>query len=932
MSYLKTYNEKMMPNGVINSDSLGNYTKPESGIPKSDLSEEVQETLNSVEQKQETLVSGENIKTINNESILGEGNIAITAQTYVIDNTPEADSNNLVKSSGVAREIVWDVTARNSNATFASLSALLSDANLATLIPTTIRRGGMQIRFVHSNDNNYVQFRYTKSDASTAATFTNTANWQGVDDTPTVGSQNLVISGGVESLSAQLSKFVKESLALDSSEEEDITSEYSDSLMSYATTEMVLKSTETSYKMYLYNLLPGNIYKVHRQNSEPGSVMVMFAELQSPSDLEVGKPIFNPYYGNSLAVGDDVFYVVTRNTYLVVLGSDTNAERYSKVYKESIIPTQNLLDLIETNSDNIQANAEDIDQISTKVDSMNPDETFSVENDGQNISAYINAVSKLLTSSSSKKVWAYPLDGISGVISVYSPLHSQNRYISRWGLAANRMQMNGEFIAVSSAATETTGKTEEINLSNYPTAKYVYVCYDHNESGVPSVTYKKGKLEVVIEQIESMRDVEIVMPDKIDAVVGDTLQLFYRGMILAVNPYNYDIVVDCGKGQQLPRYFTYTPNVSDVGTRSFRLMVKDVGGEMLADKTISLVTKDVPSSPSSQKNVVIFGASTTVNGEWAAEAYRRLTGSGGSPTGLALNNISFCGALTKNGAGYFGVGGWDWSEYVTAGRSAYRFQVTGVTSLSPGAVYSNNGYNFTLLEVNVTGSSGNILMYYTQTGAAPTSSGTLTKVSGNGDETITFTSYASDSANPLWDYTNNKMTFVPYANTYCDGQIDYVITLLGTNGLTVDQSDFSAKIANAKTFADTLHSEFPNAKMIILGSQVPSCHGGLGYNYGAVANSFSNRLGLMRSQFGLRKAYQDMANEDGYSSFVKYVDLASQFDSDYNYPFYQFNVNTRNTEKERIDNNGVHPAECGYMQIADAVYRVLCNEISVLNT
>lgn len=178
MSYLKTYNEKMMPNGVINSDSLGNYTKPESGIPKSDLSEEVQETLNSVEQKQETLVSGENIKTINNESILGGGNIAITAQTYVIDNTPAADSDNLVKSGGVAREIVWDVTARNSNATFASLSALLSDANLATLIPTTIRRGGMQIRFVHSNDNKYVQYMYKVTDAATVATFTNVDNWE----------------------------------------------------------------------------------------------------------------------------------------------------------------------------------------------------------------------------------------------------------------------------------------------------------------------------------------------------------------------------------------------------------------------------------------------------------------------------------------------------------------------------------------------------------------------------------------------------------------------------------------------------------------------------------------------------------------------------------------------------------------------------------
>ena len=192
MSYLKTYNEKMMPNGVINSDSLGNYTKPESGIPKSDLSEDVQETLESVPQKQEALVSGENIKTINGEDILGEGDLLVSAQTYTIDNAPTAGSNNLVKSGGVASEIVWDVTARNSNAKFASLSALLNDANLATLIPTTIRRGGMQIRFVHSDDNKYVQYRLMATSFSTTP-----SDWQGVDAEPTAGSKNLVESGGV---------------------------------------------------------------------------------------------------------------------------------------------------------------------------------------------------------------------------------------------------------------------------------------------------------------------------------------------------------------------------------------------------------------------------------------------------------------------------------------------------------------------------------------------------------------------------------------------------------------------------------------------------------------------------------------------------------------------------------------------------------------
>lgn len=92
---------------------------------------------------------------------------------------------------------VYDVSSHNDGAVFESLSTLLGSANLSTLIPTSVRRGGMSIRFVQSSDNKYVQYRYMGT-VTTAATFTNVANWQGVDDEPTAESNNLVKSGGVK--------------------------------------------------------------------------------------------------------------------------------------------------------------------------------------------------------------------------------------------------------------------------------------------------------------------------------------------------------------------------------------------------------------------------------------------------------------------------------------------------------------------------------------------------------------------------------------------------------------------------------------------------------------------------------------------------------------------------------------------------------------
>lgn len=93
---------------------------------------------------------------------------------------------------GIVDNGAYDVTVHNSNATFASLQALLNSENLSTLIPTDVRKGGMSIKFVQSSDNQYVQFFCTADEFTTDVT-----KWQGVDVVPNRFSNNLVESSGV---------------------------------------------------------------------------------------------------------------------------------------------------------------------------------------------------------------------------------------------------------------------------------------------------------------------------------------------------------------------------------------------------------------------------------------------------------------------------------------------------------------------------------------------------------------------------------------------------------------------------------------------------------------------------------------------------------------------------------------------------------------
>lgn len=113
--------------------------------------------------------------------------LSTTLASYYNKNDVDGLLANTVAESGV-----YDVTANNNNAKFASLSALLSSENLNTYLPSAKRKGGMNIKFVLSSDNKYVQYRLMADSFST-----NEADWQGVDNVPTANSKNLVTSGGV---------------------------------------------------------------------------------------------------------------------------------------------------------------------------------------------------------------------------------------------------------------------------------------------------------------------------------------------------------------------------------------------------------------------------------------------------------------------------------------------------------------------------------------------------------------------------------------------------------------------------------------------------------------------------------------------------------------------------------------------------------------
>ena len=400
--------------------------------------------------------------------------------------------------------------------------------------------------------------------------------------------------------------------------------------------------------------------------------------------------------------------------------------------------------------------------------------------------------------------------------------------------------------AVNGSLLESASKM--INVSGSP-CRYLYAKLGTVENML--VPKENLSTSVTVEK----KNINVFLPDEYDIAVNDNFQLFYRGVVQAVNPYNYSIVVTCTKGKAFPRYFEWTPTEEEVGTYLLKLEVLDDNGELLGSDTTKL-NVHAPSSTGEMKNVLCIGDSLTAGGNWTREARRRFTETGGTPEGLGYNYLNFIGTNVRTAYGSSianeGYAGWTWARF-----------------------------------------------------------------------------FGTDS--PFYNEATGDISFKKYCEKNDFDGIDIVYILLTWNGQgTAYKTDYAldkGHFAYATRMIDKIHEEYPDAIIRCLGVQIPSQNGGMGASYGATGG-YSEDYGMLVTAMNYNATLEDFCQQEKYKNFVKYVDVAGQFDTDYNMPSEQRPVNNRATETETVGTNGVHPTVNGYYQIADAVYRSLCEIFS----
>ena len=145
-----------------------------------------------------------------------------------------------------------------------------------------------------------------------------------------------------------------------------------------------------------------------------------------------------------------------------------------------------------------------------------------------------------------------------------------------------------------------------------------------------------GNIEII-----GGESVSLQLPTQIEAVVGDTIQIFYQAMLSTPNYDNYHFVgkssVSPTESKSLPRYFETTATTA--GDRLLTFYVLGSNYEILDEKTTVLKVLPPVSSPANLVSVWNIGDSFINNPTSNDELERRLTGTGGTPVGNEFTNI-----------------------------------------------------------------------------------------------------------------------------------------------------------------------------------------------------------------------------------------------------------------------------------------------------
>ena len=407
---------------------------------------------------------------------------------------------------------------------------------------------------------------------------------------------------------------------------------------------------------------------------------------------------------------------------------------------------------------------------------------------------------------------------------------------------------------------------------------------------VPS-TYYPYQLTVPIEYLPSNitnvnQKPELVLPSKMYFLKDKAFILYYDNIFLKPHKRNLQTIMTANSlGTSRDTVFAGTPTITDTGSITVQQVLENLEQ---ANDSLEFEILDPTTKSGQTINVLCVGDSFTDIGTWVNEVYQQLTDNGmtcnliGTSRGGNSQNDNYrheglSGGtlngflLTNAGAGVIvDVTGLTEVINTTYGGTTYQDE-NGVTWNARGYKVDSSGIGKLMLGISKTVSDT-----YEETTNFP-ASGNLTKITGDGPETLAYTNKREAYFNPFWNPTKKELDFSYYIDLWGYNNPDLLILQFTWNdlGLWTTSSNITTFINGIKTVIDTFHAEYPSAKVIFSiepqGSMLPSGFDIDGKNYTVL--NFAKKLletfednSSYNTWFRISPSYAGVDRINGYGS------------------------------------------------------------------
>ncbi|MBQ9337318.1 MAG: SGNH/GDSL hydrolase family protein [Lentisphaeria bacterium] len=157
--------------------------------------------------------------------------------------------------------------------------------------------------------------------------------------------------------------------------------------------------------------------------------------------------------------------------------------------------------------------------------------------------------------------------------------------------------------------------------------------------------------------LAAAEDVKLLVPEKIYAVPGVEMNVYFNNIVTVVNPANYVFDVDCPKGRNDLKRWRFTPTKEDVGTWKWKVrVINEAGVAAEAESEIVVVPQDAGKGRTF--SLLIVGASQTGAGHYPNRV-AELMKLPGNPDFVSI------GTRGKGPGKHEGYGGWRWDSFLT---------------------------------------------------------------------------------------------------------------------------------------------------------------------------------------------------------------------------------------------------------------------------